>query len=680
MAETCIVCLGDLGDSTIPYPSKSPVDSDEKHIGTCSDAQPSNSVSLPVPEQELIAHLLPCGHNLHDECLKPWVERANSCPICRQNFNTVELCHTIGGSWITRLSWACTNAIVGSIISSYAVSDRTQVADIDPSMIIEELDEPESQPCPICNSDEHEDVLLLCDGCDAAYHTYCVDLDSVPVGAWFCDDCATTRAIESVAQQDVRTLPRRSHHPYDARTRGQQRQLRIRSQASSSSWARVWQTVWERLNIDLDFPFDEDASAARYQRLRRHNDRQRQGHRAWERRLQVARQQGGANRFEETAEAFFVDRPTLSRPRPEAPEPESREELLAWNALEKARDIQAGPAPKSRKRKSTTSSPSDADGMPRRKKRRSATSSPQEPRPWQRRKSGSSSPQESRPIAMERKLKRPQTRRAPHIGDGASDTPDPSKAKRNTIKELVNGHASDSSNGAGNPPGFLQSLLNEVESSTAEDNHVQSRPKPVLSNIGISDHPSPYQSSPAASPTVSNHPSPRAMSATPPPLHSGGPGSPVPLTSKVEPIYPPAPEFNREQSPQSDTTLRRSHRTSKSQTRIPGWAMQTATATHQQSSSPRPRSEETSPNRANMSLGAKESIQKLVKGALRSPYQKGQVSKDQYTEINRNVSRMLYDMVGKEENFSEDTDDTWGRLARKEVEKAVYSLRGAVEV
>jgi hypothetical protein len=46
-----------------------------------------------------IAHLIPCGHNLHNNCLKPWVERANSCPICRQSFNVVELTGTIGGEW-----------------------------------------------------------------------------------------------------------------------------------------------------------------------------------------------------------------------------------------------------------------------------------------------------------------------------------------------------------------------------------------------------------------------------------------------------------------------------------------------------------------------------------------------------------------------------------------------------
>lgn len=96
MSETCIVCLGDLGGS-----ANEPSTRDHQVI----KAENSDDEVLDVPFDRsnktgslLIAELLPCGHNLHDECLKPWVERANSCPICRQNFNTVVLAHSVGGA------------------------------------------------------------------------------------------------------------------------------------------------------------------------------------------------------------------------------------------------------------------------------------------------------------------------------------------------------------------------------------------------------------------------------------------------------------------------------------------------------------------------------------------------------------------------------------------------------
>jgi hypothetical protein len=98
MSDTCIVCLGDLGDGVneLPLLAGATMPSLSELDGP-ADAD----VQLPTPGAddtvELIAHLLPCGHNLHNECLKPWVERANSCPICRQNFNLVELSDAVGG-------------------------------------------------------------------------------------------------------------------------------------------------------------------------------------------------------------------------------------------------------------------------------------------------------------------------------------------------------------------------------------------------------------------------------------------------------------------------------------------------------------------------------------------------------------------------------------------------------
>ena len=101
MAEICIVCLGDLGQSINCFLPASSADHEPEAQENIHMLQfvhgEAAELPLNVPQKaKLIAHLLPCGHNLHDDCLRPWVERANSCPICRQNFNQVELSIQIG--------------------------------------------------------------------------------------------------------------------------------------------------------------------------------------------------------------------------------------------------------------------------------------------------------------------------------------------------------------------------------------------------------------------------------------------------------------------------------------------------------------------------------------------------------------------------------------------------------
>lgn len=522
---------------------------------------------------------------------------------------------------------------IGSTISSYAVSDRTQIAEIDPSMLIGDDDEEEleEQPCPICGDDDNEDVLLQCDGCDAYYHTYCVSLDEVPVGHWFCGTCENQRALESVVPSDLTRSrsARRPHHTADRRTRGQQQRLRNTNQASASGWARVWQQVWDRLNLDLDFPFDEPNDTATLDRAQRAVS-QRGGLSQWERRFQIAARQGAANRFRDTATAL-LDYQTV-RERPEVSEPESSEEIRAWNALEKAKEIDLDPTPK-RKRKASTAS-SDAEPV----------------------------------VQPERLLKRPRTRRIPDQIEAVSH--DPGNASRSggvspagpSSSRTPSAHvAAPSSTG----PTFLQSMLKEIETSSAPDESKAAR----YSMQSLTGHSSPQSSSPGASPTTSNHASPRARSLTPPPSFFTRPGSPTLLTSKVEPIYPP-PEFSPVRSPDSTLAYRpsdgsRQRPKDRHRPQVP-----------KQDLSP-PRSQETSPTRASMPLSTKSDLQRMVTTALKPHYHNNTVSKDQYTDINRNISRMLYEKVGDTGSIEGDARENFERLAGEEVAKAVQSLRAS---
>ena len=103
MSGTCIVCLGELGESLSEVPAlssalaKSPTENGLDKRASIEARTTTNSNNAAEGTPALIAHLQPCGHNLHNDCLTPWVERANSCPICRQSFYSVELSDTVGG-------------------------------------------------------------------------------------------------------------------------------------------------------------------------------------------------------------------------------------------------------------------------------------------------------------------------------------------------------------------------------------------------------------------------------------------------------------------------------------------------------------------------------------------------------------------------------------------------------
>jgi hypothetical protein len=52
--------------------------------------------------------------------------------------------------------------------------------------------------CVKCGKGTDEDQLMLCDGCDDAYHTFCVGLESVPENDFFCKDCPEREVTEEV--------------------------------------------------------------------------------------------------------------------------------------------------------------------------------------------------------------------------------------------------------------------------------------------------------------------------------------------------------------------------------------------------------------------------------------------------------------------------------------------------
>ena len=421
---------------------------------------------------------------------------------------------------------------------------------------------------------------MYCDGCDRAVHVFCAGTDDMPE-VWYCSDC--------LINLDNNRLMGAGHTAsVPARTRQAQQGGRRRRRGRDNDWARVWQSVWDHLNFDLDFPFDEDGASSSATRTRT----QRMELNAWQRRLQVANRQGGANRFRDTAPALLDQSP---------PAPESQEELRAWNAFDKARELRSTTPTNRRKRRSVTASPASAHDQE---------------------------------ATQERKLKRPRTRR----------------------NLVIDANAAESSNHAlqrpGEGPSFLTSLLQEVEKQPAPVE--ASSPDGYQTDGQLS----PPLSSPRASPPPSNHASPRPGSATPPPVAlSPRPSSPTPLTSIVRPLLSPASASYSPFSPAEPNTADHHRGRQRNLRNHPS-----------RGQSPQ------SPSR-NMSYSTKSEIQRMVKNALAPRYRSKEVTKDEYTDINRDVSRMLYDRVGDAEGLADQAErDKWQQLAVDAVERAVSGL------
>ncbi|KDD72616.1 hypothetical protein H632_c3120p0, partial [Helicosporidium sp. ATCC 50920] len=121
-------------------------------------------------------------------CITRWSEIENRCPMCKLRFTVVRLKKLVrdGGP----LEPGPDGVLPGVVLESTSVVESNQRVVYEDPTFVSWLDE---LSCGICHTGENEDQLMICDGCAMGFHTYCVGLDAVPEGEWFCSTCSAGR-------------------------------------------------------------------------------------------------------------------------------------------------------------------------------------------------------------------------------------------------------------------------------------------------------------------------------------------------------------------------------------------------------------------------------------------------------------------------------------------------------
>lgn len=443
------------------------------------------------------------------------------------------------------------------------------------------------------------------------------------------------------AAAHLRTSTRRPRR-IAPRTQASVRRNRLSSRIDRhiGPWGIFSHRIHGASGLDLDFVDDEGGSLADFRQLQARAEEDELERRQWQRRLDIASAQGAGSAFIHSVPARHRE-PIIQAP------VQSIEETRAWNAFDRAKEAEsATPRNNKRRSRSVTASPAEV---------------PQEP---------------------ERKLKRPRTRRILHDSEPAVHAASTSAGSSSRPNGFMRGAspASRILNGGDDQPSFLSKILKEVEMAPTSDDD---RPSTSTASTEIYRVTSPLDfSSPAASPTSSStYHTPRGSSITPPPARSG---SPLSMTSRIEARYPPAAYSPNRSPPMIDSELDRARQTSaeirqpRPRRRHPTVLTQSEHQSPNRSGAVSPALDSplpaASPTRSPMSAEAKEGINKIVKNALAPHWRSAEITKEQYAEINRFVSRKLYGIVADRSIHDERQKSTWEKIATAEVAQQVRSM------
>ncbi|KAL0424878.1 UNVERIFIED_CONTAM: PHD and RING finger domain-containing protein 1 [Sesamum radiatum] len=120
-----------------------------------------------------------CNHYFCFLCIMEWAKVESKCPLCKRRFSAIRR--------PPKPPIFASERIVH-------VPVRDQVYHYFGNATVGPPDPYSEAKCSVCHGVADESLLLLCDLCDSAAHTYCGCLGvTVPEGDWYCQDCTLLR-------------------------------------------------------------------------------------------------------------------------------------------------------------------------------------------------------------------------------------------------------------------------------------------------------------------------------------------------------------------------------------------------------------------------------------------------------------------------------------------------------
>lgn len=214
----------DAGDASLQ-----PTAMEENDLSACESDSSSDSVDkCPIclhsfREQEIGVPDV-CEHDFCAPCIEEWSGNVQTCPIDRKPFTVIRVREKHDGPFVREI-----------VVKSVEAEPQVEL---------------EFTNCEVCQRSDREDIMLLCDGCDAGYHMDCLlpALTEIPEGSWYCDNCFASdlseeddisqvlAEMESIVMPSTRLRIRREVAPRITRTRQSERiRATIRSRRGNAT-------------------------------------------------------------------------------------------------------------------------------------------------------------------------------------------------------------------------------------------------------------------------------------------------------------------------------------------------------------------------------------------------------------------------------------------------------------